>query len=606
MITLTLALLLAAPVELHQPTSAPETGLEEDLSGLSVGELFQLVRDKRDRVDKNVFSELGKRKTRPALTALIESTGLVNGVWTLRYAYQAFSRFKDAEDLSSEAINFLSKQASSSLPRHSSAATYALTLFGARAHPKLQKILKTAKNPLSRSTALAPLLPEMAAGGSKADFKTTYENLILTYKVHRPLGVETFKAFAEAGGVSLFEKRLADKKISVEVRGMMITALEETPGEEALETLMGGLKAKTPRILYETLRALARRGTNAHLSALQKLTRHKDDSVRHEALISKARLSIGDPDFLEDVIDLAKDKDPIERGAAAISLGELKTPDAMTALHGLLEDDEYTVRTEALIGISIARHRSSIPVLASRLDGLKGAERERTHRELRLLTGQDQGLSSRRWAQWWQEEGDGFTVPSVEDAATTESKREERRESNETQSTFYGLSISSDRVCFVLDLSGSMNFRTKSGKTRLAVLKSEMSRFLGDYPSGDLFNMIFFGNDAEKWRQTLTLMNEKVRTEAIEHTEGLESPGATAVYNGLEAAFEDPFVDTIYLLTDGGPTGGKIDDIDEIIMEVNRWNSLRHVVIHSVAVGRKSPLLAALSSDSNGQYVVVD
>lgn len=578
----------------------------DDLSRLSIDELLAEVQEKKNRVNKDVFKELGSRQTQDSFNALVSSTKIVTSRWALRFSHEAFEGFKSSAELSEQAIEFLQRAACGSEPMSSSAAAHGLTLFGEPAFTSLRKVLKTSKNPLTRSAAMAPLLPGMSAGGDKSDFKTAYENLVLTYKVHRPLGVDTFKTFADVGGTALFEKRLADKKIPVEVRGMMITALEETPGDEAIEVLVTGLKAKAPRLLYETLRALGRRGTRQHQAALQKLTRHKDDAVRHEALISKARLSIGDPSFLEDAIDLAGDKDPIERGAAAISLGELRDPAAMDTLHGLLTDDEYTVRIEALMGVAIARQRSSIPVLAARLDELKGAERDRTHRELRLLTGQDHGVSSRRWAQWWEETGSDFTVPALEDAQNAESEREDRRESNDTQSTFYGLNITSDRVCFVLDLSGSMNFRTKSGKTRLSVLKSEMDRFLAGYASGSLFNMIFFGNDAQRWRPELTLMNDKVRPKAREDVSDLEAPGATAVYDGLAAAFEDPLVDTIYLLTDGGPTGGEMDDINEIIMEVNRWNSLRHLVIHTVAVGRKSPLLEALSADSNGQYVIVD
>ena len=118
--------------------------------------------------------------------------------------------------------------------------------------------------------------------------------------------------------------------------------------------------------------------------------------------------------------------------------------------------------------------------------------------------------------------------------------------------------------------------------------------------------MIFFGNRAEKWQPELTLMNDELRTEAREHVKGLKAPGATAIYDGLVAAFEDPRVDTIYLLTDGGPSGGTIDDIDEIIAEVRRWNSVRQVVIHSVAVGRDSRLLRTLAEECHGGYVRVD
>ena len=598
------ALFLSPPLASVEP--APVSVVRNDLTSMSEDELVARVQEQKNRVDREIFRELGSRGTQDSYEALVSCTKIVTSTWPLRYSYEAFSNFKDHATIAEKALDFLEDAACGSEPKRSSAAAYALSLFDESAAPGLRKVLKKSKDSKTRSTALAPLLPEMAASGEKGEFKTACDNLVLTYRVHRHMGVQAFKTFASEGGLGLFEKKLTDKKLSAELRGMMITALEETPGDAALELLAGGLKAKDPRVLYECMRALSRRGATLHKESVQKLSRHKDDAVRHEALISMARLSTGDPKFVEASIKLAKDRDPIERGAAAISLGELRTTAAMDALHGLLGDKAYTVRIEALIGVSIARQALSIPALISRLGECAGAEQDRVHRELRMLTGLDFGGSAQRWEHWWRAEGGAFIVPPLEEAEDAEIERKERREANPTQSSFYGLNISSERVCFVLDLSGSMNFKSKGGKTRLQILKSEMDRFLSAYPSGQLFNMVFFGNDAQRWRSELTLMNDKVRETARDHVKGLDAPGATAVYDGLLAAFEDPLVDTIYLLTDGGPSGGTIDDIDEIIMEVERWNSLRHVVIHTVAVGRESSLLKALSAGSNGDHVVVD
>ena len=47
-------------------------------------------------------------------------------------------------------------------------------------------------------------------------------------------------------------------------------------------------------------------------------------------------------------------------------------------------------------------------------------------------------------------------------------------------------------------------------------------------------------------------------------------------------------------------------DIDEIIAEVRRWNSLRHLIIHSISVGKDSRLLRTLSADSHGHYIRAD
>ena len=82
--------------------------------------------------------------------------------------------------------------------------------------------------------------------------------------------------------------------------------------------------------------------------------------------------------------------------------------------------------------------------------------------------------------------------------------------------------------------------------------------------------------------------------------------GGTAIYDGLWLAFEDPLVDTIYVLTDGQPSAGKVTDIYEIRREVARWNATRNVKIHGVSVGQESQLLRWLAEDSGGRYTRAD
>ena len=104
----------------------------------------------------------------------------------------------------------------------------------------------------------------------------------------------------------------------------------------------------------------------------------------------------------------------------------------------------------------------------------------------------------------------------------------------------------------------------------------------------------------------MVVMNSKNRREALAYVEDLKiSGGATAIYDGLETAFNDPRVDTLMVLSDGIPSGGSVNNIDAIIDDVSRWNILRYVVIHSVALGGESRPLQALSRASHGRYVRV-
>lgn len=72
----------------------------------------------------------------------------------------------------------------------------------------------------------------------------------------------------------------------------------------------------------------------------------------------------------------------------------------------------------------------------------------------------------------------------------------------------------------------------------------------------------------------------------------------------MELAFTDPEVDTIYLLTDGYPSVGTIVDGNQLADEVRRWNRLRGIRIHTIALGGKSDFLERLAKDSGGDSIV--
>jgi Mg-chelatase subunit ChlD len=62
--------------------------------------------------------------------------------------------------------------------------------------------------------------------------------------------------------------------------------------------------------------------------------------------------------------------------------------------------------------------------------------------------------------------------------------------------------------------------------------------------------------------------------------------------------------DTLFLLSDGNPSTGKIEDIQELRDEVLAWNLGRSIRIHCVNVGdADARLLRALASSSGGTYL---
>ena len=62
----------------------------------------------------------------------------------------------------------------------------------------------------------------------------------------------------------------------------------------------------------------------------------------------------------------------------------------------------------------------------------------------------------------------------------------------------------------------------------------------------------------------------------------LRAAGETNAYGALKRAFEDPDVDTIYLLSDGVPTVGDKYIPELIRLEVEEWNRDRRVIINCI------------------------
>ena len=387
---------------------------------------------------------------------------------------------------------------------------------------------------------------------------------------------------------------------------MVAQALSESKAEGVEAHLLDGLKAREDSLVYAALLMLSERGCEDYGRHLKRLSRSKDLAIRREALVAQAKIHGGDPTFFEKLLDQAEDEQPILRSAAAISLATIRTDDALTALHKLLSDEQRTVQFQAIDATLAARHRSSITPLLDRLEVEQGVIRSVILRSLRLLTGEDFGNSTQMWRAWWKDNQADFQIPSLKNAQSAQAQRSERRENNSTRSSFYGMRIISDRLCFVIDNSASMLTKTKSGKTRLKAMQAQLTETFGSLPDGTLVNMAFFAAKVKLWNRELGILNSSSRKKAVEMINEIGTGGATITYEGLMAGLADPRVDTIYLLTDGQPYGGALPNAGDILREIGRVNSVRHVVINCISVGRDSGFLQNLADQNHGKYTRVD
>jgi len=154
----------------------------------------------------------------------------------------------------------------------------------------------------------------------------------------------------------------------------------------------------------------------------------------------------------------------------------------------------------------------------------------------------------------------------------------------DTRVAFAGLNVISDRVCFLIDCSGSL-WNTKVGdRTRKEIADAKLREALEALPADTEFNVIPYTNEPTAWEKTLVASKPDAVKRALDFFEHFKQTGKGNFYDAVELALADPKVDTIVALTDGAPTGGhrwNLDLMFDLLLEQNRY---RKVAFDSILV----------------------
>ena len=132
---------------------------------------------------------------------------------------------------------------------------------------------------------------------------------------------------------------------------------------------------------------------------------------------------------------------------------------------------------------------------------------------------------------------------------------------------------------------------------KIDVLRKEMKKSLAGLPDGSTFNIIAFSSDVRPWKKEPQIRSTKTATDALIWVEKAPVDGGTNIGDALETAFkmmgaglqkdrnEAPAFDTVFFMTDGKPSVGKVVDPKQILAAVRRWNDGRKVRVHVVGMG---------------------
>jgi len=300
------------------------------------------------------------------------------------------------------------------------------------------------------------------------------------------------------------------------------------------------------------------------------------------------------------------------RSAAVDSLAASKDSSVVGVVVPFLElpREQFDLMAAAIRAIARAHRREGIaPLIAflGREDKDIGRLRGDAVTALRSLTGETHGPYKDPWETWWKQAEAGFQMPPAP-------KPHDVQEGQGKGVTFYGIRTFSDRVLLILDISLSMEKPDQKGKAeprRIDTAKKELTGAIHNVDDGDTFNVMLFNHSVIPWQAGMVVATEETRRKAATWVEGAEHIGGTNIHDALEAAFMlalrstgEPMVDTVFFLTDGTPTAGKLQDPKLILEQVREWNRQANLQLHCIAVGEADHVfLQELARIGNGTFL---
>ncbi|MFY9344543.1 MAG: HEAT repeat domain-containing protein [Planctomycetota bacterium] len=316
--------------------------------------------------------------------------------------------------------------------------------------------------------------------------------------------------------------------------------------------------------------------------------------------------------WLKEVTAFTTHADRETRNAAVAVLGQARDKKHVGVVAQALEHDDWSTRFAAIDALQAIRDKQGVAKLIARMPIETGRMKKRIAEALWQLTAQPFDEDHTRWQGWWNEAGELFTIASEKDLDKAAAERERKRLAARTTSTakFFGLKVESQRVIFILDVSGSMlesmygRYVGKRGAARIDVAKQELSQAIQNLEPGTLFNILIFSSSVARWqKEGIVVASPETRKAALEWIERLGASGATNLYDSVKIGFEDKDVDTIFIMSDGEPTNGEVIDPHRIREDVAFWNKYRKIKINTIAIGGNLEILEWLAKDSGGTYV---
>ncbi len=267
-----------------------------------------------------------------------------------------------------------------------------------------------------------------------------------------------------------------------------------------------------------------------------------------------------------------------------------------------LADDSWGVRVAAIDSLRQWRLADDLPLLVAHLATSRGRTREAIVACLEDWTGRRFGENAAAWEAWAAEQADWTPVAvgtaAPQDELLTGSAR------TVALRRYHGLPVDDGGLVFLLDASGSMEEAHNRNQSYFAVYAADLMRTLGGLPAAARFDLVLFGADAKAWQGRLQEPTTDRMDEAARFLKEATLGGPTNLHDALTTALAVPEAETLYLLSDGDPTAGPVQDHERLLRTISRVNRHRGVRIHTIAVGEADlDFLARLAAAHEGKTV---
>ena len=343
--------------------------------------------------------------------------------------------------------------------------------------------------------------------------------------------------------------------------------------------------------------------------AVQKLFDEAETSLERSILLSALGKFQGGEAWRSQLKGYIETGEPEMRNTALVMMSEYGKAQLPTIV-AALDHELWSTRLVALKCIEKMGIGSAVGEVIARMEAQTGRMKVEFGASLFRMTGELYGSRFQPWRAWWEDKGgDDYKMITEAKLKLRIEEREIRKLKELTSARFFGIQIDSERVVFIIDVSGSMSELTRGeyigakGEPRINLATRELSKCLDQLSQESFFNIVPFSSDVAPYSKDIVQWTPEALVDAKGFVSKLGAGGGTNLFGSLEFVFQDPQVDTIFILSDGEPSAGRIQDPAGIRTEVAKWNKNREVKIHSIAVGGSLQVLQWLAEDSGGTYV---